>query len=266
MNQMPSRHTFFLREHGATAMLLTPFVSSAVLSRAVRWQEGAAIAAVVAAFAMKDPLVVLARQRWVWKQPHAETRAAWRWVAGEAAALTVCGLALMATGPLAAYLVLFCGAAAFSALAVWINVHNRQRAIWFQIVSALALTSTSLTAAVAATGAIPGWCWQLWLLLAAQAAAGIFTVHARLEARIDRAGSRRPALVFVALLALGGLAAVAAARYWIGGALLFAAVGFAQDLRRQLNPESLRTPLTAVGMQTLCLSLIYAAIVVAGLW
>ena len=45
-----------------------------------------------------------------------------------------------------------------------------------------------------------------------------------------------------------------------------AAVGFALDLRRQLHPESLRTPLTAIGMQTLCLSLIYAAMVVVGLW
>lgn len=268
-----ARHTFFPREHGATAMLLTPFVAAAVLSRTVRWEEGAAAVAVFAAFAMKDPLVVLARQRWVWKQSHLETRAALRWVAAEATGIAVCGLALMATGPLIAYAVLFCGVAAFSALAVWVNVRNRQRVTIFQVASALALTSTSLTAALAATGTIPSWCWQLWLLLAVQAAAGIFTVHARLEARkagrvesADKTASRRSALVFSALLALSGVAAVAADNYWIGGALLLAAAGYWLDLRRQLRPESLRTPLTTVGMQTLSLSLIYAAMVVVGLW
>jgi hypothetical protein len=258
-------------------MLLTPFAAAAVLARTARWQEAVAFAAVAVAFAMKDPLVAVARQRWVWKEAHPETRAAMHWLAAETAIVAVCGLALLATGPLIAYSVLFFGAAAFLALAVWVNVRNRQRAAMFQVASALALTSTSLAAALAAKGAVSSWCWWLWLLLAVQAAAGIFTVHARLDARVavrksrgaGSAGmnpSRRPALLFAALLALGGIATAVAGNYWIGSALLVAGIAYAWDLRRQLNLESLQTPLTKIGIQNLTLSLIYAALVVRGLW
>jgi hypothetical protein len=147
----------------------------------------------------------------------------------------------------------------------------------FQVASALALTSTSLAAALAATGAVPSWCWWLWLLLAVQAAAGIFTVHARLDARVaarksggvgsaEMNASRRSAFLFAALLALGGISTAVVGNYWIGSALLVAGATYAGDLRRQLNLESLQTPLTKVGIQNLTLSLIYAALVVRGLW
>lgn len=178
-----ARYRFFPREHGATAMLLTAFVAAAVLARTARWQEAVAIVAVAVAPAMKDPLVVLARQRWVWAQTHPEKRAAMHWLAAEAVIAMVCGMALLATGPVIVYSVVFFGAVAFLALAVWVNMRNRQRLTMFQVASAVALTSTSLAGALAATGAIPSWCWWLWMLLAAQAAAGIFTVHARLDAR-----------------------------------------------------------------------------------
>lgn len=272
-----AEHTFFPREHGATAMLLTPFAAAALLAREVRWPEAPALIAVVAVFAMQDPLVVIARQRWVWRDPHPESRAALRWVAAEAALAMVCGIALAAAGPLLAYSVLLFGAGCFSALTVWVNLRNRQRSVIFQVASAIALTSSSLIAALAATGTIPSWCWSLWALLALQAAAGIFTVHARIDSRIaarkagaarnlGKTASRRPALVFAALLATGGLMALVARNYWISGALLLAAIGYLGDLMRQLNPKSLKMPLTAVGLQALTLSLVYAAMVIAGLW
>jgi len=270
------RHIFIPREHGATAMLLTPFAAAAILSRTIRWQEAAALLASAIFLAMKDPLVVLARQRWVWKQVHAETRAATRWILVEAVLLSICGIALVLNGPLIVYSLLFCGGVFFTALTIRVNLVNRQRATMFQVLSALALTSTSLLAALSATGTIPKWCWALWGLFAVQAAAGIFTVHARLEARVaarkpssgasDPASSRRPAIVFSALLAAGGLIAIAAGNYWIGAALLLAAAVYAIDLRSQLDPESLKTPLTTIGLRTLSLSLAYAALVVKGLW
>ena len=269
------RHTFFPREHGATAMLLTPFAAVAILARTIRWQEAAAVVTVVVAFAMKDPLVVLARQWWVWKQPHPETPTAIRWVAAETAVVAICGLALVASGSWVHYAVLFCGAAMFLVLAVWVNMRNRQRATIFQVASAVALTSTSLVAALAATDKTPGWCWRLWGLLAAQAAAGIFTVHARLDARVAarKAGgsenvsaSRRSALVIDALLAVGGVVATLAGNYWIGGALLLVAAVCGWDLRQQLDPGSLQMPLRIVGIQNLSLSLLYAAMLVAAFW
>src|SRR5579871_3946985 len=96
----PAHRTFFPREHGATAMLLTPFAAAAVLSRTTSWQELAALIASAMLFAMKDPLVVLARQRWVWKQAHPETHPALRWALAELAVMGLCGAALVRSGPL----------------------------------------------------------------------------------------------------------------------------------------------------------------------
>src|SRR5579863_8554487 len=59
---------FLPREHGATAMLLTPIFSVAILARKWHWSELAVLAAAFAAMAAKDPAVLLVRQRFVWKQ------------------------------------------------------------------------------------------------------------------------------------------------------------------------------------------------------
>ena len=254
-------------------MLLTPFVAAAVLARCFRWQELAALIVIVTVFAMKEPLVVLARQRWVWKQTHPESADAARWVIAEGVVAGVCGLALVLTGPVWIYAALFAGAVTFSVLAVWVNVRNRQRMTAFQVLSAFALTSPSLTAALAATGIVPAWCWPLWGLLAAQATAGIFTIHARLDARIasrtsvaGKTTSRQSAWICCALLAMGSLAAAFSNNYRISAALLLAAAGYAGELRRQTDSESLQTPLKAVGKQALALSVLFAALLVAGLW
>jgi hypothetical protein len=270
------RQTFFPREHGATAMLLTPFAAAAVLSRTASWQEAAALLASATVFAMKDPLVVLARQRWVWKQVHPETRAAIRWVLIELLVLCACGVVLARNGPLIAYALLFPAAGCFTALAVRVNLLNRQRATLFQVASAVALTSTSLLAALSATGAVPRWCWALWGLLAVQAAAGIFTVHARLDLRVaarktaadlnEKAVLQRPARIFSIVLAVVGLIALLGRNYWIGAALLLAGAGYGVDLWNQLDSQSLQTPLTKIGIRALTLTIAYAALVVTGLW
>src|SRR5579863_8947094 len=185
----PHPKTRFLpREHGATAMLLTPIVCAAILAGEWRWSELVTLIAAIAALAAKDPMVVLARQRFVWKQRHPETAAAMQWLAGWILILIPCGLVLAATWPLAAILVLGLGVCGFSALAVVTNVKNRQRSTPFQIVSAAALTSSSLVISISATGSIAPWCWWLWLLMALQATAGILVVHARLDARIASRG------------------------------------------------------------------------------
>jgi hypothetical protein len=270
------RHTFYPREHGATAMLLAPFAAAAVLSRTVRWQEAAALVSSAIFLAMKDPLVVLARQHWIWKQVHPETQAALRWIIAEVVALSICGAALAWRGPLLAYALLLAGGVCFTALAVWMNVRNRQRGTMFQVASAVALTSTALLAALSATGTIPLWCWELWGLMTVQAAAGIFTVHARLDLRVaarkpsfdskEKAALQRPAWVFSIGLALAGVAAVIGRNYWIGAALLLTAVGYGIDLRSQLDNKSLQTPLTTVGLRALALTIVYAGLVLKGLW
>jgi hypothetical protein len=268
---------FLPREHGATAMLLMPIACAAILAREWRWSEVATLTAAFSALAAKDPMVVLARQHFVWKQWHPETAAAVRWLAGWMAVLILSGLVLLATGPVRATLVMGLGVAIFSVLAIAVNVKNHQRSTLFQIASAVALTSSSLATSLSAIGVIAPWCWWLWLLLALQATAGILVVHARLDARIAarvalrttapaREDFRRAAQISLIVLACAVLAAIVLRRGWIALALLVAIVGYGDDLHRQRNTTALQVPLTKVGQRALALSSFFASLLVLGLW
>lgn len=264
---------FIPREHGATAMLLTPFFAAALLLRQVYWPEIVALIAILCAFAIKDPLVVIARQYWVWKQEHAETKAARRSAAIELALLAACGMVLVLTRDWRPWVPLLLGAGAFTVLAAMVNVRNRQRSEWFQVASAVALTSTSVTAGLSALGSIASWCWVLWFLCALQAAAGIFVVHARLDARVaarkggvDAGSNRRAAYICLGLLLVAAAPFAYFGHGWISAALVIAAACYFIELRRQRNLESLQMPLKRVGLQALALSIAYALMIVVGLW
>lgn len=268
-----SGHSFLPREHGATAMLLLPFLCAAILLRRVTWTEAVAFAAVALAFALKDPLIVLARQRRIWKQPHPETQAAKTWAAAELAMLAVCGALLLRSGPWRAYLLLGLGAWAFGVLAVRMNVRNRQRAEWFQASSAAVLTSTSLVACLSVLGMVPRWGWLLWPLNSLQAAANIFVVHSRLDARIalrqhetPPSDNRHAAIVSVVVLLLAAALFALWRRPSITAALILAAAGYAFELHRQKDVVSLQMPLTRVGLQSLALAILSGVLVIVGLW
>lgn len=266
-------HIFIPREHGAIAMLLTPFFAAAILMRRVYWPELVALAAIAGVFAIKDPLVVLARQRFVWKQEHSETRTARRTAAMEALLLLVCGIALMLVGNWRTLVPLFLGAAGFTVLVVIVTVRNKQRSEWFQVASAAALSATSLMACVSAIGSIPEWCCLLWILCALQAAAGIFVVHARLDARIAarknitvQSQSRRVAFVAQAVLILAGVLFGLFQQFWIAAALVLAALLYLLELRRQKQQRSLQISLKSVGLLVLAQSTVYTLILIVGLW
>jgi hypothetical protein len=274
----PHKSAWFLpREHGATAMLFTPIVCAAILAREWRWSEVATLTAAFAALAAKDPMVILARQRFIWKAQHPETVAAARWLTGWMAILIVSGLVLVFAWPLKAIVAMGLGVALFSALAIGINVKNRQRSTLFQIASAVALTSSSLATSLSATGTIAPWCWWLWPLLALQATAGILVVHARLDARIAvriasrstvpaREDFRRAAQISLIVLACAALAAIVLRRGWIALALLVAVVGYGDELRRQRNTAALQIPLKKVGQRALALSSLFAGLLILGFW
>jgi hypothetical protein len=218
-------------------------------------------------------MVVLARQSFIWKQKHPETAVAAKWLGVWIVILVLCGVALLSAWPPTAIAVLGVGVLAFSVVAVVINVRNRQRSTVFQIVSAAGLTSTALATCLSATGSIMPWCWWLWPLLAMQAATGILVVHARLDARIaarkntlaDR-GFRRAALGAVGFLACAAIAAVITRHGWIAVALLVIVAGYSYDLRRQSDPAEIQVSLTRVGRRALALSVLYAALLIVGLW
>jgi len=254
-------------------MLLIPIVCTAILARTWRWSELATLTAAFAALAAKDPMVILARQRFVWKQRHSETTAAAQWFAGWMVILILSGLVLVFTWPLVAVVAMGLGVGIFSALAIAVNVKNRQRSTLFQIASALALTSSSLATSLSATGAIAPWCWWLWLLLAMQATAGILVVHARLDARIALRGTtpaseqfRRAAQISLGVLLSAAVTAALLRRSWIATALLVAVMGYSYDLLRQRNPGALQTPLTTVGQRALALSSLFSALLILGFW
>ncbi len=165
------------------------------------------------------------------------------------------------------------GVGIFSVLAIAINVKNRQRSTLFQIVSAFALTSSSLATSLSATGTIAPWCWALWPLLALQATAGILVVHARLDARIAlrttapaRENYRRAAQISLFVLVCVAVAAIVFHRGFIALALVLAALGYAYDLHRQRDAAALQLPLKSVGQQALALSSLYAILLIIGLW
>ncbi len=273
----PKSVSFFPREHGATAMLLSPFVCALILARRFSSLESialdaAALLAVAFAFAIKDPLVAVFRQRFKWKQRRPEASTAWRWLAVEIPVFLACGAILLVHGPRREYAVLGLCEGAFGVLAVRTNFRNKQRSPWFQVMSAIALTATSLVACLAALGAIPKWGWVLWTLCALQAA-GIFVVHARLDARNAtcrtgpaEAGNRRAAKLAIAVLVVAAAAIILGYRWTMAAALLLAACGYAWELKRQTDPAALKMPLTRVGLQALTLSIVYGALLIVGLW
>ena len=269
----PRTRLYLPREHGATAMLLTPIVAVAILARTWHWSELAVLAAAFAAMAAKDPAVLLVRQWFVWKKPSPEAPGAARWLIGWSAVLLASVAVLFTTWPLKAFLAVGAGVAAFGCLAIFVNLKNRQRSTLFQIASAAALTSTSVATCLAATGSVAHWCVWFWALSALQATAGILVVHARLDARIALRKAtapsphfRRAAQVAVAVLLGAAVAAAAMGHIAIALALALAVLGYMYDLQRQKNPASLQMPLQSIGQQALLLSSVYAALLITGLW
>lgn len=261
------------REHGATAMLLTPIFSVAILARTWHWTELAVLTAAFAALSAKDPAVLLMRQRFVWKQRSLESAAASQWLLGWSLVLIASVLILLATWPLKAFLAMGAGIAAFGCVAIIVNLKNRQRSTLFQIASAAALTSTSLATCMSAIGSITTWCWWFWALIAMQAGAGILVVHARLDARIalrkPTAATqqfRHAAQAALGLLLCAAVIAMILRHGTIALALVLAVIGYTYDLMRQKNSVSLQMPLKTVGQQALILSTLYSALLIAGLW
>ena len=174
----------FRREHGAWSMLLQPVVAAAIPGCQWHWTMVAALAGIVAMFLIRQPLVVLARQRYVWKDIHPETALAWRWLAGLGACSALAGVALYGRWRLELLLLMGVGAAVMTVLAVWATIRNRQRPVWLQVVSAAGLTSSCVAIAAGASRLLETWVLWLWGVMALQATAAILVVHARLDAKI----------------------------------------------------------------------------------
>ena len=89
------------REHGAWGLLLQPFAAGAILANHWTWHMFAALGLVLCGFLLREPLTILARQRFVWRTLNPQTAAAARWCAAESAAALLCLALLVPTAPLA---------------------------------------------------------------------------------------------------------------------------------------------------------------------
>ncbi len=251
------------REHGAWGMLLQPFAAAAILAREWNAALAAALLAAFSVFLMREPLLVLARQRWVWREPRPQAAKAWRWLAAETCVAAVCGAYLWFTLPRLPLVLLGGVAAAMTPAAVAVTLRNRQRSPAFQIAVSASLGSSCLLAALAATGRIPAWAWPLWALLTLHSVAAIFVVHARLARRTKDA---RPAFANAVRISAAQLALAAAVAFAAGirlaAPMLFSVALNAIELRRLRTAERL----TRVGVRTLSFSLAHTALAIAALW
>ena len=265
--------TPFPREHGAWAMLLQPFLGALIVLHRLAWPVAPALAAVILVFMVRDPLIVLARQKWVWRGERAETTVARRYLWIELPLLAAAGALLLLVIPVKALAALGAGAAALTLLAVHMTVKNRQRSLWLQALSAAGLSSSALAACLAVTGSIPDWAWWFWGLHSAHFLASILAVHVRLDARIAarksaqmERGERRNAAIVEVVVALAGATLIAQGKPSYGAAALLSAGFHFYDLFTLHTPRALALPMTSVGVRALAVSIAFTLLAVAGAW
>jgi hypothetical protein len=256
-------------------MLLQPFLGALIVYHRLTWTVLPALGAVVLVFMVREPLIVLARQRWVWRGERPETAHAKRFLSIELPLLALAGAWLLRAWPWWILIVLGGSASLLSALAVFMTVRNRQRAIWFQTLSAAGLASSALAACLAIEASIPAWGWWFWGLHAAHFLAAILVVHARLESRIAarKAGgalsaefltTRRQAMWLQGALSAAAIALVIAGKPFYGAALMLSAVVHMLSLRVMHTPGALSLAMKTVGLRALAVSIAVTLLIVAG--
>jgi len=251
------------REHGAWGLLLLPFLCAAILARRFEWLTLAALALALAGFLMREPLVVLARQRWVWRDSKPESATARRCLLWQLPAAALLWLYLASKLPVLPLAILTGVALLVTATAVWMTVRNLQRSILLQLASSFGLASTALLAALASTAQLPQWAWWLWLLLGLHAAGAILIVRARLEIR-SGAGAGLWSLALWFHIAVALFALLLSSRVAVPAAVTVAAG--ALELVRLKRPQATAEPLKRVGWRTLAFSLGQGAASVVALW
>ena len=235
--------------------MLQPCIVAAILARTWHWSMAAAIAGVVAVFLVRRPLIVLALQRYVWKNPHSETLEAGRWVLGLGLCASIIAALLFTRWPFDLLVIMGFGAIAMTVLAVWATLRNRQRSVPLQIASAAGLTSSAIALVASACGSVPSWAWWLWGALVVQATAAILTVHARLDARIQSRKVRgvlpRPTAAFTAqaVLILIAIGLGTRREWWLAAAMAIPALLNCFELVRVSRGKTLDTPLSIVGFR-----------------
>ena len=267
-----ARRFLWPREHGAWGMVLLPFLSAWVLARGGGWPVIAALAAVLATFLIREPVLVLLRQRYRWSQPRAETSAARRTLTLLAPVLALSGVILTLSTPIHSLMVLGGLAAIVMTFYLWGAMTNRQRSSWLQAAGAVGLSASAPLAYLAAGRDIDQVALLLWAAHSVHGIASVLVIHARLDAiSAHRRGNPNPSTFLACRTAQTGAALFAATLAISGFPMLGAATAFpvlvhTLALRRLSDPDFLKIKLQKVGFRELAISVLFSAASVAGLW
>lgn len=253
-------------------MLLLPYICGLLLARQWHWSAVPATAALLGVFLIRQPLIVLGRQQWIWTQPRPESVVAKRWLGGLLLLLIVAAPPLAGRWGWPLFGIFSAGAVALTALAVWMTLRNRQRSVWLQAISATGLTASALAASLSAAGEFRPWSWWLWGLSAVHSTAAVLVVHHRLEMRAALKSAtaeaprfRRPALAAQLGLIAGGAFFLLSEKLWLAAAVIVSALMHLWDLVAIRNAQALQTPLRTVGLRALALHVVFSALVTLGL-
>ncbi len=267
----PSWRQMLPREHGAWGLLFQPFLAGAITSGLPARLWAPATILLLAGFAVRVPLLALARCAAQNRRCGPVLRTALVWIAAETALLGWSLWLLWPHLPSEWRVAVLAGGPAFTAMAVWIAASNRQRSRLYQTLSAAALALSAPFAIQLARGAVPAWGWALWLVFVLHSSAAIQLVHERLERRIAARipGGAAPnstlLLAAVAFQAAGGSALAFVDPLWLLPPALSSAFVFV-EWRRLRRPEVLREPLTRVGWRTLALSALHLLSSILAFW
>jgi hypothetical protein len=247
-------------------------VTALLVAGSWSWAAVPALAAVAGFFLVKEPLVMCLRQGRNRSKPRAELEAIRRSLVLAGAVTLSAGVLLWLTLPKPAMLGLTAGVMVLTVVAVYCALRNRERALLLQLVSAAGLSGSALVAWLAVQPSLTPEAWWVWGLHAAQSAAAMLAVRARLEARSgQRSASGTPSVWWMATMAQVALLSTATACAVLGRPalavpLVFCAGVHGLDLFRLDDPVFARAPVAQVGRQELRRSMVFSALVVAGMW
>ena len=261
------------REHGAWAMLLQPFIGTVIVLGLVNWQLFTTLACVVLTFLIREPLLTMARQKWVWREQHPETAVARRTFALQFALLLAAVVPLARVWTSRELFGLGGVAGALTVFSVTMTVHNRQRELWFQALIAAGLGLSGVAACIALLGSVPGWAWSWWALHTAHFWTGIMVVHVRLQARADAKhtpgilspalrGLSRQAKIVQSVVAVAALVLIGFKQYYYGLALLMSSAAHLRDIASAPSKASLEMTMDSVGRRALLISAAFTAILI----
>lgn len=237
-------------------MLLLPFLATAALLHPAPVRLLAAFVLILSLFLVREPLIILARQWWIWRTPHEEARAAARAVP---ILLAVASASAWAAIPRHLWnLAAACGAAsaALMATSITLAIRNRQHSVAFQALGSVGLAASCLAAALAA-GDVPRWVWILWAASALHGISAIPIVHARIALR--RKQTPRLALAGLGVLATF-VAAAAALPHPLSAALAFSGLAHFGEWLALRSPAAAQARLTQLGLRLMATSILFTAL------